>query len=416
MRYTLSAFDQAAQGAHGRSVALMKFLSQVARGLGVAEDVYVVGGAVRNWILGQPIKDIDVVFDSVGAGSGKDSDWFAKHVQKAIPAKSNLTTNQYGVAILTVSESWILDGHDMKGETIEIANARKESYGGEEGKGYKPHMVEPADIREDVLRREFTFNTLLWRLLDLEHGPDRAEIIDLTGLGKQHLEERLIKTPLDPDKTFSDDPTRMLRAIKFVAKYGFKVPSDVAASIRRNAPKLKQMPWDAVRKILVGDILDGPAPRKSIELMVHLGLADVLKEMLEAEPGFASALGRSLNEHEAELLLDLLDLGWAVKTPIAFLDKAGQQRLRTILLGLPSEEGRSLVERLKKPPLDQPKLFASYAIPPKERGAVFQIARQKLLEEPGLSDGALESEVEAELGRRFQLLPIQERVAARFKG
>ena len=121
----------AASDAHARSIALMKFLSGVAKRLGVAENVYVVGGAVRNFLIDQPIKDIDVVIDSVKAG--RDSEWFAKQLQDVIPARTSLATNQYGVAILTVAEPWELDGHEMTGEVIEIANARKESYGGAAG-------------------------------------------------------------------------------------------------------------------------------------------------------------------------------------------------------------------------------------------------------------------------------------------
>ena len=386
--------------AHARSVALMKFLSKATKQLGVAEHVYVVGGAVRNWALNQPIKDIDIVIDSIGAK--KDSEWLAKKLQHAIPVQTNLTTNQYGVAILTIKGEWQLDGHDMKGEVIEIANARKESYGGEAGKGYKPHMVEPATIEEDLSRREFTFNTLLWRLLDLEHGPDRAEVLDLLGVGKKHLEEKELRTPVDPDKTFSDDPTRMLRAIKFTAKYGFRIPADVAASIRRNAPKLKQMPWDAVRKILVGDILEGPAPRESIKLMHDLGLGHVLGEMLHEEPGFASALARSLTDKEIHLVLDLLDLGWTMRTPVSFLDPAGLTRLRVILLEEAENPDfeRAFMQALLKPPVDQQRLFADLDIPPKSRGVVTQVARQKLLEHPELAQDpkALEEAVERQLG------------------
>ena len=239
--------------AHARSIALMKFLSKATKSLGVAEHVYVVGGAVRNFLIDQPIKDIDIVIDSVKAK--KDSEWLAKKLQQAIPVATNLTTNQYGVAILTVKGEWKLDGYEMKGEVIEIANARKESYSDDPslgGRGYKPHMVEPSTIEEDVLRRDFTFNGLLWKLLDLEHGPERAEVIDLLGVGKRHLEEGILRTPLDPDRTFSDDPTRMIRAIRFCVKYNFKIPPDMAASIRRNAPKLKGVPWNAVYILLQG--------------------------------------------------------------------------------------------------------------------------------------------------------------------
>jgi len=412
-----------ANDAHGRSIALMKFLSGIARGLGVAEHVYVVGGAVRNFLIDQPIKDIDVVFDSMGVGGGKDSDWFAKAVAKAIPVRTNVTTNQYGVAILTVSDPWELDGYDMQGEVIEIANARKESYGKGEGpgKGYKPDTVEPATIEEDLVRREFTFNTLLWRLADLEHGPDRAEVLDMLGTGRADLESRTMRTPVDPDKTFGDDPTRMLRALKFVAKYGFRIPPDLVASIHKNAPKLKQMPWNAVWKILVDDILEGPSPRKSVKLLHDLGLGEVIKQMFHETPDFATAVARKLSDKEVHLVLDLVDLGWAIKTPVSFLGRQDQVRLREILLENASEGGfdQSFMAALTKPPVNQMRLFELFQIPPKERQAVTQIARQLLLGAPALAarPRALEEAVEADLRRKYPEAPLSpEKVAARFVG
>ncbi len=381
--------------AHGRSIALIKFLSGIAKDLGIAEHVYVVGGAVRNFLIDQPIKDIDVVIDSIS--SGYDSNWFAQRIAEHIPAKTNLTTNNYGVAILSISPSWMLGDYSMAGpkgtgETIEIANARKESYGGAGGKGYKPHLVEPATIEEDLIRREFTFNTLLWRLSDLAEGPEKAEVLDLLGRGRADLSERTLRTPADPDKTFSDDPTRMLRAIKFVAKYGFKVPEDMANSIRRNAMKLNQMPWDAVRKILVEDILEAPNPRRSIVLLKDLGLADALKEMIQSNPGFASSLGRSFNDKDAMLLLDLLDLNWSIKTPISFLNAEGQNRLREILEEMDESEGQEYVKTLIKPSINQEELFKEFNISPKERGKVASIARMILLNDPVVYKDPIELE------------------------
>jgi len=229
------SYEPNASEVHARSVALMRFLSAVARHAGVADHVYIVGGAVRNFVLGEPIKDIDVAIDSVGAGH--DSEWFARRVATEIPTSTNLTTNQYGVAILTIKGDWLLEGHPMRGEVMEIANARAESYGAG-GQGYKPTDVRPATIEEDVYRREFTFNTLLWRLSDLADGPDGAPIIDITGRGLRDLEQRRIWTPSPADQTFSDDPTRMLRAVKFALRYGFEIPPEVVESIRRNAGTL----------------------------------------------------------------------------------------------------------------------------------------------------------------------------------
>jgi hypothetical protein len=240
-----------ASSEHEKQIALMKWMSRATQKLGVARHTYVVGGAVRNFVLRKPIKDVDVVIDSVKAG--KNSDWLGKQMARLIPAPTDLTTNQYGVAILTVKGDWDVDGNNLKGEVIEIANARSESYGkgDDHGKGYKPTDVQPATIEQDLRRRDFNFNTLMWRLLDLAKGPDKAEILDLTGCGLKDLQEGVIHCPADPDKTFADDPTRMLRLIRFSTKYNMKIPPDVAAAVRRNAHKLKNAPWEAVATILM---------------------------------------------------------------------------------------------------------------------------------------------------------------------
>ena len=171
---------------HETQVALMRFLSQVATRLGVGEHVYVVGGAVRDFVLDKPIKDVDVVLDVVALGAKRDSEWFAKEVQKQVYAPTSLATNQYGVAILTIKSTFMFQGVDLGGETIEIANSRKESYGGEGGAGYKPHMVEPATIEEDVLRREFNFNCMTGdTLIPTEQGILRIDQIARRGDGDQ---------------------------------------------------------------------------------------------------------------------------------------------------------------------------------------------------------------------------------------
>ncbi len=161
------------------SRALMKMLSEIARRERVAEHIYVVGGAVRNFVIEQPIKDIDVVIDSIAAG--RDSEWFANVVAKAIPAKTSVMTDQYGVAKVFVLSPWELAGHEMMDPAqaaVEIANARKESYGGDAGKGYKPDNVEPTTIEQDVQRREFTFNCMAGdTLIPTERGILRIDQI-----------------------------------------------------------------------------------------------------------------------------------------------------------------------------------------------------------------------------------------------
>jgi len=374
---------------HAKSVALMKWLSEATRKLGVAREAYVVGGAVRNFLIDRPIKDIDIVFDSIAAKH--DSDWLAAKLARMIPVPTNVTTNQYGVAILTVKGPWDLDGEDMKGEVIEIANARKESYGGAGGKGYKPSEVEPATIEEDLLRREFTFNTLLWRLDDLASGPEKAEILDLTGCGRKDLEDGILSCPSNPDKTFSDDPTRILRAIKFTGKYGFKIPPDLAKSIKRNAPKMKRMPWEAIGTILVENILKEPTARKSLKQMKDLGILDVISEMIKSTPPFKTYMaGQFKKNRQVGLLLDMMDLGLPVGTALQGLklNPKQMQRFREITIGMDEKDAGQYLDVLLKPPVDNRKVFEALDLQGPDRSKIKPAAQQLLLQDPSLASNA----------------------------
>ncbi|MFA6233496.1 MAG: 2'-5' RNA ligase family protein [Bacteroidota bacterium] len=322
--------------AHAKSIALMKFLSAVVRKLGVAEHVFVVGGAVRNFIIHEPIKDVDVVVDSVSLG-GKNSEWFANEVIKAIPVPANLTTNNYGVAIITVKGDWELDGQNLAGEIIEIANARKESYG--EG-GYKPDKVEPATIHDDIVRREFSFNTLMWRLYDLANGPDKAEILDLSGCGLKDLQEGTMRCPSSPDKTFTDDPSRMIRAIKFLLRYGFKIAPEVEASIRRNAQKLKNIPPGHLSNMIINLFYETGVGKRAFLEMDKLGLLDVIREIVDTVRPFRDALGNWAEKHaDIQFVFDLMDLHLPVGHALSFLTPAQKSQLRENLVGFPAGAG-----------------------------------------------------------------------------
>lgn len=369
---------------HDRQIALMKFLSRLARNLGVGRETYVVGGAVRSFAMNMPIKDLDIVIDSIALG-GKDSDWFAKQLASAIPAKTNIVTNQYGVSILSVKSTWILDGIDLDGEVIEIANARKESYS-TGARGYKPTEVEPATIQEDISRRDFSFNALLWRLHDLVHGPEYAEIVDLTGVGKAHLEQRLLSTPLDPDKTFQDDATRILRVVKFYLRFPLKIAPEVEASIRRNAGALRKVPWEAVAKILMGDILDSPQAMKGMRVMKELGILDVLVEMIKEVKPFAAYLTRQLasGNHSVELLMELADLGVAGRV-MSFLDPGQRVRFKRVSDGMGHQESRDFLNSLSNPQLESAALIEEFNLQGRDRASLVVHARELLLDDPSLS-------------------------------
>ena len=242
----------------------------------------------------------------------------------------------------------------------------------------------PATIEEDLLRREFTFNTLLWRLQDLASGPEKAEIIDLTGCGLRDLNNMTMRCPRDPDIVFSDDPTRMLRAIKFATKYGFQIPDDLAASIRKNADKMKSAPWEAIAGIFINNVLNEPTASSALRQMKSLGLLDVVAEMVQEQKPFASYLSKQLRDRNVSLLLDLMDLGLTNPSPLNYLTRDQQQRLREITTPMESGDADSFVAYLAKPPVDNGALISDFSLQGSSRSLPVQYAREVLLENPDL--------------------------------
>jgi len=188
----------------------------------------------------------------------------------------------------------------------------------------------------------------MWRLHDLARGPDKAEIIDLTGCGLRDLKNRELRCPSDPDKTFSDDPTRLLRVVKFTTKYGIKIPADVKASIKRNAPKLRKAPHSALSNLLINTVLVEPYAKKALHQMKDLGLLDVLADMVREVKPFREALQSWVSNQRVLLMFDIMDVGLPMNTPIGWLDKDQQKRLREIALGMEPGEATKFLAVLKQ--------------------------------------------------------------------
>lgn len=328
-----------------KSMALIRWLSEQTRRLRVADHVYVVGGAVRNFVLNEPIKDVDVMVDAIN--SRLDSLKLAEALAQHIPS-SSVTINNYGVAIINVSSnsSWSIGGHSFAGEVIEIANSRKESY----GSGYKPEDVEPASIEEDMYRREFTFNTLMWRLSEVANGVDKAEIIDLTGCGVRDLQNMQMVCPSNPDKTFRDDPSRMVRAVKFLVKYGFSIPPQTRKAIERNARWLKKVPSSALSALLLGSVLNREAYiPKALSEMEALGLLDDVKTRLITEKPFRRAFENWAKNIGVLAILDIMDMGLPFSTPLSQFSKEQQIKVRENVVGMGREQALQYLYLLKKP-------------------------------------------------------------------
>jgi poly(A) polymerase len=216
-------------------------------------DLWIVGGAVRDQLLGIPHA---YDFDLVTRGSSAELARFL--FDKGMSTIPPVTYERFGTAMVRVH-----------GADIEIVTARRESYS---ERSRKP-MVEPAGYDEDAARRDFTINTLM---LGLHSG----ELKDPLGIGSADLEQRILRTPLDPDATFRDDPLRMLRAVRFRRRFALSPADGLLDSIRRSSARLEIISGERIRDELV-KILAHPTAPDALSDLMDLGLlAQIAPEFL----------------------------------------------------------------------------------------------------------------------------------------
>lgn len=186
-------------------------LAEAAQGLGL--EAYVIGGYVRDLLLGRPCKDIDIVC----VGSGIE---LAEAVAKKIGQEDKVVVfKNFGTAMLRIYD-W----------EVEFVGARKESY----RRDSRKPIVEDGTLEDDQNRRDFTINALALSLNKENYG-DLLDPFD----GLTDLEKKIIRTPLEPEITFSDDPLRMMRAIRFASQLGFDIEPDTFHAITTQAERLK---------------------------------------------------------------------------------------------------------------------------------------------------------------------------------
>lgn len=227
-------------------------VGEVAESIGLV--AYAVGGVVRDIFLNRSSKDIDIVV----VGSGIE---LAKAVARHISQKLHVSVyKNFGTAQFTYNDT-----------VVEFVGARKESYSHD---SRKPH-VEDGTLEDDQNRRDFTINALAVAL----NGPQKGQIIDSFG-GVNDIHNKLIRTPLDPDITFSDDPLRMLRAIRFASQLNFTIVEETYEAIVRNAYRLEIISRERIAEEM-NKILLSPQPSIGIKLLDQTGLlVQFLPELL----------------------------------------------------------------------------------------------------------------------------------------
>lgn len=227
---------------------------------------YAVGGCVRDFFLDRPSKDIDFV--TVGSGIE-----LAEIVAKQLGRGTHLNVfRNFGTAQVK--------RRDIE---LEFVGARRESY---DRHSRKP-VVEDGTLEEDLSRRDFTVNALAIRVNRKGFG----ELIDLfDGLGD--MGRRLLRTPLDPDVTFSDDPLRMMRAIRFATQLQFSIHPDTFEAIRRNAKRIEIITAERIKDELF-KIMASAKPSIGWNLLSESGLLRIIMPELERMRGFDVVNGRA---------------------------------------------------------------------------------------------------------------------------
>ena len=221
-------------------------------------DVYVVGGFVRDLLMGNTINDIDIM--TIGEGIP-----FAKKLAIELGQKKIVPFKKFGTALIP-----------RKDLQIEVATARKESYADD---SRKPSEITHTDLEGDLLRRDFTINAMAMNI-----GPSHfGELIDPFG-GISDIEKKIIKTPLDPDETFSEDPLRMMRAAYFSSKLGFDIDDDCRRSIKEQAPRISIVSNERIRDEFI-KILNTAKPSTGLIILQKTGLMELVFPEIHAMYG-----------------------------------------------------------------------------------------------------------------------------------
>ena len=266
-------------------------IAETADALGM--ECYVVGGYVRDIFLQRPSKDIDVVV--VGSGIA-----MAEALGKRLGRGAHVSVfKNFGTTQVK-----------YRGTEVEFVGARKESY---QRDSRKP-IVEDGTLEDDQNRRDFTINALAVCLNKARFG----ELVDPFG-GMEDMKEKTIRTPLDPDITFSDDPLRMMRCIRFATQLGFYIDDDTFESLCRNKERIEIISRERIADEL-NKIILSPIPSKGFIDLERSGLLPLIFPEFAALQGRRTRNGRSHKDnfyHTLEVLdniskkTDNLWLRWA---------------------------------------------------------------------------------------------------------
>ena len=244
-------------------------------------EAYVIGGYVRDCLLKREHSDKDIDIVVIGSGIA-----IAKKIAKKLDPSIKVTIyKNFGTAMFRYLDY-----------VLEFVGARKESY----NRGSRKPVVENGTLEDDQKRRDFTINALAISLSQDTLG----DFLDPFN-GKQDLQDKIIRTPMDPDKTFSDDPLRMMRAIRFAAQLKFTIESDTLKSISRNSERIKIVSGERIVTEL-NKIIMCEHPSHGLLLLEQTGLLSYIFPELQNMKGveLKEGKGHKDNFHHSIKVLD----------------------------------------------------------------------------------------------------------------
>lgn len=251
---------------------ICKWLARLVEGTRWENHLFAVGGCCRDEILGLDIQDIDLAVD-IPNGGILLAEWL--HSRK-LTVGTPVYFDKYGTARLRLKA--------FPDDEIELVQTRREKYTDRTSRN--PEVV-AGSLRDDCFRRDFTVNTLY-------HDISRDETVDLTGQGVADIRAGVLRTPMDPDVTFDDDPVRILRCLRFAARFGWKIDPPAWRALLANIDRLSIVSRERCRAELF-KMIAGPDPRRALALLAETGAAPYLMPLLaetlphdgkpEREPG-----------------------------------------------------------------------------------------------------------------------------------
>lgn len=240
--------------------------------------VFLVGGGVRDQIMGKKPKDLDfVVNGDINAGINFSS-WMAKKLNIFKENSNPVIFPSYGTAKLSLTNN----NSNLPNIDLEFVAPRKEKY----TSGSRKPQVTNGDMTDEVMRRDLTINSLLRNI-------STNDVLDLSGKGLNDIKQGIIRTPSDPKIIFKEDPLRMLRAIRFTVKYGFDLSEEILPSIKKYSSWITSISQERIQDEL-NKILVTNKPNVGIELLKETGL---LKYII---PELDSMSGLIQNKHHSE--------------------------------------------------------------------------------------------------------------------